>query len=272
MKLFRLFWQATLIWLRRDADVHAAALAYFVPFALTPLLLLSITLVGMLIGGDQVVALLVNWGNQIDPELTALLDTSVRNFSTLTTTYYLPLGAILFFSTMVVIALNSLGNGFNKILKVEAIGWLPWFERTARSLVFVLFLQVYLVCLILLNQTIVFISHLPVVHVLEVLYPALLFLSTLMLFIVGYGLLPLRAPSLRARLYGAIVASSLFLFTRELVAVHSATTPIPDLFGAAGLVIVMLIWIYVSASIVYYGAAFAAAYDEAKQSRPRPTR
>ncbi len=262
MKLLRLLGRAVVIWFKRDAEVHAAALAYFVPFALTPLLLLSITLVGVLIGKDEVIALLMSWGNSLDPGIATLLGTSVQNFNVLTTSYYIPLLGIIFFSTMILIALNSLGAGLHKMWLVNVSGWKSWVFRSFRSITFVMFLQVYLVCIILLNRTIAFISHVPVVDVLRFLYPGLLYGSTLMLFTIGYGLLPLQAPSLRARFYGAIVASSLFLFTRELVALHAATTPIPDLFGAAGLVIVLLIWIYVSASIVFYGAAFAAAYEE----------
>jgi len=264
MKLFRLLWRAIVIWYERDAEVHAAALAYFVPFALTPLLLLSITLVGLLIGSDEVIALLVSWGNIIDPDMAKLLETSVVNFDVLTTAYYIPLMGIIFFSTMILIALNSLGAGLHKIWHIEVKGWKSWIQRSFRSVTFVLFLQVYLVCIIILNRTIVFISHVPFVDVLRFLYPELLFCSTLMLFTIGYGLLPMQAPSLRARFYGAIVASGLFLFTRELVAIHAMTTPIPHLFGAAGLVIVMLIWIYISASIILYGAAFAAAYEESR--------
>ena len=207
MKLLRLLGRAVLIWLRRDAEVHAAALAYFIPFALTPLLLLSITLVGVLIGKDDVIELLMSWGNSLDPGITTLLSTSVQNFNILTTSYYIPLLGIIFFSTMVLIALNSLGAGLHKIWRVEASGWQSWFLRSFRSVTFVMFLQVYLVCIILLNRTIVFISHVPIVDVLRFLYPALIFGSTLLLFTIGYGLLPLQAPSLRARFYGAIVAS-----------------------------------------------------------------
>ncbi|NCO61973.1 hypothetical protein GW879_00780, partial [Candidatus Kaiserbacteria bacterium] len=90
MKIFRLLYRAAAIWLLREADIHAAALAYFVPFAITPLLLLSITIVGFFIGGNQVGILLLRWGNSLDPELTDLIFVSVKNFDNLTTSYYLP--------------------------------------------------------------------------------------------------------------------------------------------------------------------------------------
>ncbi len=262
MRLFRLLYRAGGIWFGREADIHAAALAYFVPFALTPLFLLSITFVGMLIGGNEVATLLLGWGNVIDPELTALLDTSVRNFTVLTTTYMVPLFAILFFSLMIIVSLNSLGAGLHKVWNVDAHGFKNIIERSIRSLLFVLLLQAYLVCIIMLNRTVTYIAHVPVVQLLELFYPVLIFFTTLVLITLGYGLIPVAAPSFRARLYGALVASVLFFFTKELVAIHSAASPIPDVFGAAGLIILLLVWIYVSASIILYGAAFAAAYEE----------
>ena len=267
MKLFRLLYRAVTIWLQREADIHAAALAYFVPFAITPLLLLSITIVGLLIGSNEVGALLLRWGNSLDPDLTSLLFTSVQNFDNLTMSYYIPLLAILFFSIMVVVTFNSLVSGLNKIWQVESNGWKNFFKRSGRSLLFFIFLQCYLVGLILLDRMFLFLSHIQFVDLLGHARPVILFGSTLILFTLSYGILTLRAPSFKARFYGAIVASSLTIFTRELVTLHTATTPIPGLFGAAGLIIVLLIWIYISAGIVFYGAAFAAAYEEDKRTR-----
>ena len=264
MKLIRLFYRATAIWLQREADIHAAALAYFVPFAITPLLLLSITLVGIIIGADEVGILLLQWGNSLDPDLTDLLLISVYNFDDLTTSYYIPLLATIFFSAMVVVTFNSLVSGLNKIWQVESNGWRNFFKRSGRSLLFFLFLQSYLIGLILIDRMFLFLSHIQFVNLLGYARPAIFFGSTLLLFTLSYGILTLRAPSFRSRFYGALVASSMILFTRELVTLHTATTPIPGLFGAAGLIIVLLIWIYVSASIVFFGAAFAAALEEDK--------
>jgi uncharacterized BrkB/YihY/UPF0761 family membrane protein len=45
------------------------------------------------------------------------------------------------------------------------------------------------------------------------------------------------------------------------------TSPTPDLFGAAGLILVLLVWIYISASVIFYGAAFATAYEEKQRKK-----
>jgi len=267
MQFFRLFPRAIGVWFSREADVHAAALAYFIPFALTPLFLLSITIVGMFIGGNEVAALLLSWGNAIDPDLTALLDSSVRNFNTLTTAYVVPIIAVLFFSTMIIVALNSVSSALHKMWLVEAEGIHNLVQRTVRAFLFVILLQAYLVWIILLNRTVIIISEVPFISLLNNLFPLLVFFSTVLLITLGYGLLPTKAPRFKARLYGALVASVFFFFTRELVALHTATSPIPDVFGAAGLIILLLVWIYVSASIFLFGAAFAGVYDEARPKK-----
>jgi len=262
MQFFRLLWRAVAVWFSREADIHAAALAYFVPFALTPLFLLSITIVGMLIGGNEVGMLLLSWGNAIDPDLTGLLDSSVRNFDTLTTAYVVPIMAVLFFSTMIIVSLNSVSTALQKIWGIETYSFHNLVVRTVRSFLFVILLQAYLVWIILLNRTATFVADVPLVSMLNQVYPLVIFFSTVLLITFGYGLLPTKAPRFKARLYGALVASVLFFFTRELVALHTAASPIPDVFGAAGIIILLLVWIYVSASIVLYGAAFAGVYEE----------
>ena len=266
MKIFHLLYRAIAIWLQREADIHAAALAYFVPFAITPLLLLSITIVGLLIGNNEVGTLLLRWGNSLDPKLTDLIFLSVKNFDKLTTSYYLPLLATIFFSSMVVVTFNSLVSGLNKIWQIESNGWKNFFKRSGRSGLFFIFLQGYLIGLILLDRMFALLSQIQFLDLLWYFRPIIFFGSTLILFTLSYGILTLRAPSFRARFYGAVVASGLILFTKELVALHTATTPIASLFGAAGLIIVLLVWIYITAAIIFFGASFAAAYEESKRS------
>jgi membrane protein len=247
--------------------MHAAALAYFVPFALSPLLLLSITLVGFIIGGSEVSLLLVGWGNAIDPALTALLYDSVRNFDSLTATFYVPVIALVFFSIMVVIALNSLTAGFHKIWEVRIHTWQSLVARSVRSVLFIILLQVYLVCVILLTRTFTFLVAVTGLTILQFIYPLLLFFGTVILFTLGYWLLALQSPGLLARFYGAAIAAILFLCARALVGLHMITSPTPDLFGAAGLILVLLVWIYISASVIFYGAAFATAYEEKQRKK-----
>ncbi len=123
-------------------------------------------------------------------------------------------------------------------------------------------LEAYLVAFIFLSSSLAVAGNF--VDLLASSYVRMLtgFVSTVLLVAVIYGLLPLRAPSFQSRAAGAVIASILLLFARALVEIHFKTAPVQSLFGAAGLLISLLVWVYVSAGILLYGAAFARAYEE----------
>jgi membrane protein len=188
--------------------------------------------------------------------------TSLANFEVLTTSYTVPILALLFFSIMILFALNSLSSGFHHMWGVEKSGIKNILKRSGRAIVFVLLFQVYLVATIIFNNIFTGATAYSGFFVFQLFSQLVFFMSTTLLIAIGYGLLPLWRPSFKARLYGAALATILFLATRTLVALHVATSPSPDIYGAAGLLFVLLIWIYISACIIYYGAAFAFAYNE----------
>jgi membrane protein len=267
MNFLRLLALSAKVWVEKGAEQHAAALAYFIPFALAPLLLISITLVGLIIGRADVVALLLRWGGRIDPELPAFMTSSLANFEVLTTSYTVPILALLFFSTMILFSLNSLSGSLQHLWSVEKFGFKNLLKRSGRSILFVLLFQVYLVAVIIFNNIISSAAENSGLIFFQIIAPVVFFMFTTTLIAVGFGLLPLSAPRFRARLYGAALATILFLFTRTLVSLHVAASPSPDIYGAAGLIFVLLIWIYMSACIVYYGATFAYVYDQERLTK-----
>jgi membrane protein len=264
---FTLCGRAARLWVRSEADQHAAALAYFTPFALTPLIIVSISIVGMAYGVDRITSMLLSWGNAIDPAVTHLIYNSVQNFDTIQTHYYLPIIGFAFLSVMIIIALNSLSLGLHKLWSVDARGWSNYFGRFFRILFFVVILQLYLVGMILVADAFSFVTYLTNWTIWPFVTFFVSFVSTMLLLALAYGILVQHAPSFIARFVGASMAGLLLLFSRELVALHFATAPVQTLFGAAGLLIVLLVWVYVVACLVLYGAAFAYVYDEARRAR-----
>lgn len=264
MKFFRLALKALGIWIKRDADHYAAALAYFTPFALTPLIIFSISLVGFIFGGERVTSMLVRWGNAVDVGVTDLIYKSVQNFDHISSYYYWPVIGTVFVSVMIYITLNTLIAALHKVWSVEVSGLKSNISRLWRITLFIFVIQIYLVSIIILSDFMIVAANYMPTPLWSVLSYAASFLLTMMLLALAYGLLSLQAPSFKGRFIGASVAGVLLLFSRELVALHFATAPVQSLFGAAGLLITLLVWVYVGAGIILYGAAFARVYDESK--------
>lgn len=88
-------------------------------------------------------------------------------------------------------------------------------------------------------------------------------------FVVGttlfVGLMRLSSgpkPRMRFLLFGACVGAILFTLGRQLMALYLANAAVVSAYGAAGSLIVLLMWIYFSSAVLLLGAACARAAEE----------
>jgi membrane protein len=89
---------------------------------------------------------------------------------------------------------------------------------------------------------------------------SIVFLLTVFLFTLIIKTLPDGKVSIRDAFIGAAFTSVLFMFGKFLIAAYLGSTHIVSIYGAAGSVILILIWIYYSAITLYFGAEFTKVY------------
>jgi len=82
------------------------------------------------------------------------------------------------------------------------------------------------------------------------------------LFAVIYKLLPSTRISWRDVIPGAIVTAGLFLIGKWGIGLYLGQGGIADAYGAAGSVVALLLWIYYSAQIFFFGAVFTRQFAE----------
>jgi membrane protein len=72
---------------------------------------------------------------------------------------------------------------------------------------------------------------------------------------------------------GAFVTAVLFSFGRFLIALYLGHSAISSTYGAAGSLVALLIWIYYSCAILFYGAEYIRAHrlDDGLQVEPKET-
>jgi membrane protein len=71
------------------------------------------------------------------------------------------------------------------------------------------------------------------------------------------------SPSRRAVWCGAACSALLFAIGKHLIGLYLARASVASSYGAAGSFVVVMLWVYYSAQILLYGAALAAALDDA---------
>jgi membrane protein len=98
----------------------------------------------------------------------------------------------------------------------------------------------------------------------------LTFIVTTLLFGVIFKILPDAKIKWRDILTGAITTSLLFMLGKFGITFYLGTKNIGNTYGAAGSIVIVLLWVYYSAIILYFGAAFTKNYAHEKGRRIYP--
>ncbi|MEZ0390382.1 MAG: YihY/virulence factor BrkB family protein, partial [Verrucomicrobium sp.] len=69
---------------------------------------------------------------------------------------------------------------------------------------------------------------------------------------------------------GAIVTAGLFTIGKAAIGLYLSTSTVASSFGAAGSVVVVLLWVYYSSCILFFGAEFTKCYTRKYGSGVRP--
>jgi membrane protein len=65
---------------------------------------------------------------------------------------------------------------------------------------------------------------------------------------------------------GAAVAALLFTVGKHLISLYIGSSNMASAYGAAGALIIVLVWVYYSAQILLLGAEFAKAYRDQRRT------
>ena len=256
------FYRAGQLWLRHDLDYFAAAFSYYAPLALVPLVFVSLWFTSLIYGTEVVQALFTSWGSVFGRDVLELISVAVNNLDGEIQTYRLPLFAVFLFLSVSVVSFNVLGTGFQRIWGDDRVGLVVWVQKSLRSIFFIFLLQVYLVIIVGFEGLLKFLA----VPKSGLLSDLVLFMVTAILFTFLYRSLSMMRPRWSSCFQGGVVAAFLFVVAKYLVVVYLLAKPVLSIFGAAGLLLVLLVWVYVLASLVYYGAALSYLIDKDKQT------
>jgi membrane protein len=80
------------------------------------------------------------------------------------------------------------------------------------------------------------------------------------MFAVIYKLLPDVRIAWRNVWTGAAVTAVLFTIGKTLIGLYLGRSSVASVYGAAGSLIVLLLWVYYSAQVVFFGAEFTKVY------------
>jgi membrane protein len=259
----------------------SASLAYYTLFSLAPLLLLVISLAGVFFGKDAVQGtVFTELNGLVGNEAAAQIQKIIRNMELSgKTNLSLIMGAV----TLIIGATTVFGkiqDSINMIWKVKAKpkkGWLKLIKDRLLSGSLIIGLGFLLIVSLVVNGALSVFNEmlkqwLPDVSVLFFTVLSLLvnIVVLSLIFAVIYKVLPDAKIKWRDVRAGAVFTTLLFLLGRYVIGLYITSSGTASTYGAAGSLIVILLWVYYSAAILFISAEFTHAYAAFKGEKILP--
>lgn len=111
---------------------------------------------------------------------------------------------------------------------------------------------------------------LPTAVVVYIVNLVVTFITITALFAVIFKVLPDAKVKWRHVWVGAMTTSVLFMLGKFGIGLYLGNSSIGSTYGAAGSLVILLVWVYYSAAILYFGAAFTRQYVQHKGERIYP--
>jgi len=259
----------------------SASLAFYTVFSIAPLLIIAISLADLFFKNDAVTQRLYpEIAHYVGPSAALQIQDILKNLAlsgkTGTAVVIGIITLLLGASSMFVEIQDSL----NIIWRVRAKpkrGWLKLLQNRFLSFSLIIgFGFLLLVSLVInivmtaLGERITHFFHSATELLIKGINLGITFIVISVLFSIIFKFLPDVKIKWRDVRSGAIFTAILFMLGQYLINLYLQYTAQTSTYGAAGSIIIILLWIYYTAAILFIGAEFTQVYAEAIGSRIEP--
>ena len=261
----------------------SAALSYFTVFSIAPMLVVIIGLCSIFYGREaiegEIFGMIKNYvGADTATQIQRALIHTTLNHNNLWATI---LGGI----TLLIGATGIFGEIQDSINFIWGLktkpkkGWVKLLMNRVLSFSMIIVLGFVLMVSLMLNALLgMFLdrvnSHIPD-SMLKAMYYVdhlVMFATIVFLFACIFKVLPDAKIKWRDVFAGAFVTSLFFMGGKFLIGLYLKDNATVSAYGAAGSMIVLMIWVYFSAMILYFGAEFTQVYAKFRGRRIEPNK
>jgi membrane protein len=281
---FKILVSAGTSWNDDNVFKHSAAVSFYTLFSLAPITIIAVTVAGMFLGREEA-------SHQFQQQVTALVGPASAEmiqsvakasqsdssswFSTAIGIALLLIGATTVFAQLQ----SSLNDIWGVRTKPSRSGWVVLILQ--RLISFAMVVTVGFLLLVSLVLTTALTSALGHFNSGLLASPALLKAADLvvglimisLMFALLFKILPDVVLRWRDVWLGAIVTALLFTIGRYLIALYLGHSTVASIYGTAGSLVALLIWVYYSCAILFFGVEFTKAYRLAhrQEVQAKPT-
>lgn len=272
-------------WSRDNALRHGAALSYYTVFSLPPLLFLVVAISGLVFGEEAARGQLLTHAQRLIGARGAhAIRVVLENTGGERTSVIATIVGAVFLLAGATAVFTELQDSLNTIwgIREKPGRTVPALLRT-RLLSFAMVAAIGLFMVVLLVAAAVVsalggllggIWPIPpdVVAILQALDFVVSFMVVTVLFAMIYKFLPYAKIAWRDVWLGAAAAAFLFTIGRFFIGMYLGSSRIVSAYRAAGSLIILFVWIYFSAQILFLGAEFTQVYARLRGREIEPSR
>lgn len=249
----------------------SASLSYYTIFSLPPLIMIVLSICGVFFGRDAVNGTFF-WQihGLVGKEAALQIQETIKNvklsdsnvFATIVGAVTLVIGASGVFAEIqssinFIWGLKAKPNkGIAKFIKnrlmsfsmIASVGFLLMVSLTVNTVMDVL------------NERLIKYFPDATIYLFYVLNIIILFVTTTLLFSIIFKTLPDGTIAWKDTLIGSAVTAILFMIGKFVIGYYIGSSSIGSAYGAAGSIIIILVWVYYSAIILYFGAEFTKVF------------
>lgn len=267
----KIFWQAITDFLNTNILRMSAALAYYTIFSLAPMLIVIISLCDIFYGRaaiegtvyDQIRSFV---GEQAAQQIQLLL----RNATVSQDITWASVVGIVSLVLAATGVFTEIQYSINVIWCLKAKpkkGWVKLLLNRAISFSMVVGLGFILLVSLVVNALLYALfrgltQYFPEaqLYLAYILNYVITFATISFLFAIIFKVLPDAKVQWRDVWVGAFTTAVLFMVGKFAIGFYLGKSKVGSTYGAAGSVVIILLWVYYSAAILYFGAAFTRAY------------
>lgn len=281
-KIYRPLWLAVIRWLDADGLRMSAAMSFYGILSLAPLLILLVAVMGWWLDRSYIeISLIGQIRGVIGAQGAQVVQqalTSAQKPSEGITASLFAFGLLLSGATGVFVELQ---DAFERLWR-QGSGQAPqqkWWHGASlrlRGIAYILALGFLLLVSLVISTLFSLLSgwagrYLPVEKVAWVINEVVSFGFSVALFLALMKMSKGPKPALRYLVMGSAAGALLFQVGKYLMAFYLSTAAVVSAYGAAGSLVVILMWIYFSSAVLLLAASVARAWaDEAAPKAPSP--
>ena len=282
MKFFKFLKETYISWDKNDPWAKSAVIAYYALFSLPSLLMITVHFAGIFYGREAVQGRITSEiGGLIGQGSAEAIETMISNAAledSSLITIIIGVGMLIFAATGVFFQLQKALNNIWSVRAKEE-GFMNMLKRRATSFGVVLAIGLLLLITLFISAAISALSNYVsdyyseastvMVNVLNFLISQIFITA---LFASIFTILPDVKIKWKTTILGAFLTSLLFLVGKYLIGFYFSQSNPASVYGAAGSVVLILLWVYYTCLILFFGAELTVNWALYRNIKISPTK